>query len=93
MTWNYRIVQYAAGCGYGLHEVYYDDDREPWGMTKEPASFVCDLEDGPGGIKGSLLKARVDAINRPVFVEPKKGKWPGKDPGDKYKNFKLSGTR
>lgn len=23
MSWNYRIVEYADGSGFGLHEVYY----------------------------------------------------------------------
>ena len=89
MTWNYRIVQYVDGSGYGLHEVYYDENGQPWSMTSDPARFVSDPDEGPSGVKGSLLKARVDAIKRPVFVEPKKGKWPGINPGDKYKNFKL----
>ena len=26
MTWNYRVVKYSDGSGYGLHEIYYDDD-------------------------------------------------------------------
>lgn len=86
-TWNYRIVQYRDGGGYGLHEVYYDDDGLPWSMTKQPASFVCGMEEGPAGIAGALMMARTDARKRPVLVEPKK--WPGKNPGDKYKNFKL----
>lgn len=90
MPWNYRIVQYADGSGYGLHEVYYDADGQPWSMTEAPASFVSDIEEGPSVVKQSLLMARVDSIKRPVFVEPKKGKWPGKNPGDKYKNFKLT---
>ena len=34
----------------------------------------------PAGIKGSLLRARVDAIKRPVFDEPEEGKWPGTPP-------------
>jgi hypothetical protein len=38
------------------------------------------MEARPAGIKGSLLMARVDAIKRPIFEEPKKGKWPGKAP-------------
>lgn len=79
-TWNYRIVKYADGSGFGLHEVYYDGDGQPWGMTDEPASFVCDIDEGPNGVKQSLLTARVDAIRRPIFNEPEAGKWPGKAP-------------
>ncbi len=35
MHWNYRILRYpkvegnAFSGGYGLHEVYYDDNGEP----------------------------------------------------------------
>ena len=57
-----------------------DDDGVPWGMTEKPATFVSGTDEGPAGIKGSLLGARVDAIKRPVFDEPEEGKWPGKPP-------------
>lgn len=87
MSWNYRIVQYKDGSGYGLHEVYYDDEGQPWSMTKNPASFVCNPDEGPAGITGALMMARTDARKRPVLVEPKK--WPGKNPMDKYKDFKI----
>lgn len=76
--WNYRIVKYKDGSGFGLHEVFYDKDGEPWAMTENPASFVCDNDEGPNGINQSLSRARVDALKRPVFDEPKK--WPGKAP-------------
>ena len=52
MSWNYRIVKYLDDKGFGLHEVYYDKDGEPWGMTKWPVTFACDLEEGPGGRQG-----------------------------------------
>lgn len=77
-SWNYRVVRYKDGSGYGLHEVYYDDDGLPWTMTEDAVRFVCDLSEGPEGIAGSLLTARVDARKRPVLDEPKK--WPGKAP-------------
>jgi len=81
MTWNYRIVKYRDGSGFGLHEVMYDDDGLPWAMTANPCTFACGIEEGPAGIKGSLLRARVDAIKRSIFEEPEEGKWPGKAPG------------
>lgn len=80
MSWNYRIVRYPNNEGYGLHEVLYDKDGLPWSMTEEPASFVCGVDEGPNGVKQSLLMARVDAIKRPVFDQPEDGKWPGKPP-------------
>ena len=88
MSWNYRIVRYANGDGYGLHEVMYDDEGLPWAMTEDPCTFACGVDEGPQGIKQSLLMARVDAIKRPVFDEPKKGKWPGKAPGSDKKSRK-----
>jgi len=80
MSWNYRIVRYRNNEGYGLHEVLYDKGGLPWTMTQEPATFACGVDEGPNGIKQSLLMARVDAIKRPVFDEPEEGKWPGKPP-------------
>ncbi len=78
--WNYRIVEYLDGSGFGLHEVFYDADGNPWCMTEGPARFVCDRDDGPKGIHESMMRARRDAIGRPVFKEPEPNKWPGKAP-------------
>jgi hypothetical protein len=80
MSWNYRIMRYRNGEGFGLHEVFYDDDGLPWGMTENPARFVCGTDEGRAGIKGALLLARMDAIKRPVLDEPEEDKWPGKPP-------------
>lgn len=66
--WNYRIVKYAnEDCGYGLHEMYYDDNGKEDSMTKNPASFTGD---SVSEIHEAMMKARVDAIKRPVFEEP-----------------------
>jgi hypothetical protein len=75
VSWNYRIVKYRANKGFGLHEVYYDKDGEPWGMAKRPATFVCDADQGKQGIYTSLMMAKHDALRRPVLEQPKK--WPG----------------
>lgn len=80
MPWNYRIVEYRDGSGFGLHEVMYDNDGLPWSMTEEPATFTCDRDEGPNGVKQSLLMARVDAIKRPIFKQPEPGHWPGTAP-------------
>jgi hypothetical protein len=80
MSWNYRIVRYHDGEGFGLHEVFYDDAGLPWGMTENPASFVCGTDEGPAGIRESLLRARFAAIKHPIFDEPEERKWPGKPP-------------
>ena len=80
MSWNYRIVRYRNNEGFGLHEVYYDADGMPWGMTEDAVRFVCDAEEGPSGVKGSLLMAQSDSIKRPILDLPEDGKWPGKAP-------------
>jgi hypothetical protein len=67
MSWNYRIVKYADGTGYGLHEVHYDHDNKPIRMTKEPAGFAGD---SPEEVRAALLAAKVDATKRTVFDEP-----------------------
>lgn len=67
MSWNYRIVKYADGTGFGLHEVHYDKDGHEISMTENPAAFVGDtLEE----LRSSLMMAKLDADKRPVFVEP-----------------------
>lgn len=70
MTWNYRIVKYFNGSGFGLHEVFYDKDGKEMSMTENPI-FAGET---PEEIKSSLLNARVDAIKRPIFEEPEKWK-------------------
>ena len=67
MTWNYRIVKYSDGSGYGLHEVYYDRRGCETKMTAEPATFVGDTDKD---VISSLVLARTDARRRPVFDEP-----------------------
>jgi hypothetical protein len=80
-TWSYRIVKYCNGAGYGLHEVYYDDEGEAWGMTEDPIGFACDEDESPLGVYNALVKAKTDAQFYGVFEEPEEGKWPGKAPG------------
>ena len=69
MSWNYRIVKYRDGSGYGLHEVYYDKDGKPINRTENPATFTSHDFEGPGGIENSLIMARTDARKRPVLDE------------------------
>jgi len=67
MSWNYRIVRYADGDGFGLHEVRYDANGKAISMTSAPAGFVGDTEED---IREALLRARMDSVKRPVFDEP-----------------------
>ena len=85
MSWNYRIVRYRDHAGLGLHEVYYDDAGEPWGMTAEAVRFVCDAEEGESGIVASLVQALADVRKYPVFDEPEV--WPGADPTEGLGEF------
>ena len=71
MTWNYRIVQYADNSGFGLHEVYYDQDGQPEAMTETPVGFSVDPNEGPEALKDSLAKAFADACVRSILREPK----------------------
>lgn len=69
MTWNYRIVRYRDGKGFGLHEVYYDDEtHQPNGRTVEPI-ISCDEEEGSVGIIKSLSQALRDARELPVLED------------------------
>ena len=85
MTWNNRIVKYRDGSGYGLHEVFYDENNQPWAMTENPISFVVGIEEGPQGVTDSLFRAIRDATKHPVFEEPEEGKWLGKPPSTEGK--------
>ena len=70
MSWNYRIIRYQGGSGFGLHEVYYNKDGKPWGMTEEAARFVCDIdEDAKEEIKKALEMALKDIQNYEVLNE------------------------
>ena len=66
--WNYRVVRYRMGDGFGLHEVYYGDDGKPDGMTRDPL-VACDAEEGPDGIRKSLELALKDTLERPILDE------------------------
>ena len=66
MSWEYRIVEYADGISFGLHEVYYEDG-EPMRMEQEPACFAGESAEE---VREELLLAHTDAVRRPVFKEP-----------------------
>ena len=69
MSWNYRIVRYSDGSGFGLHEVYYDADGKPEAMSVEPATFTADETVGRYGLVRAMQMAEA-AKRRPVFDEP-----------------------
>ena len=68
LMWNYRIIKYCNGGGYGLHEVYYDKETgEPESRTEEPCHFFCWEDEGPTGIIKSLQMALDGALSTPVL--------------------------
>lgn len=69
MRWNYRIVRYADGRGFGLHEVYYGDEGSPQTMTATPACFAADRDEGPEAILRDLRAAIEDAAQHEVLDE------------------------
>jgi hypothetical protein len=76
LTWNYRVVCYRDQGGFGLHEVYYDGDGKPDGMTADPM-VACDVDEGPEGIRKSLELALGDVATRPILDEAET--WPKSD--------------
>ena len=86
MSWDYRIVKYKSGEGFGLHEIHYDDNGVPWGMSEEPAIFVSEFgddfpaEDSLAEIVDALVVAFVAVRRRPILEEP--DAWAGVIPGD-----------
>lgn len=75
--WNYRLVRYRAHPeSLGLHEVFYNRNGEPCGMTKEPCSFASDWTSDDGSetprtdIVGALEKALKAARETPILDEP-----------------------
>ncbi len=78
MTWNYRIVKRLDGF-IALHEVFYDDNGDPWGMTEDPVDFVVCGDETPEDLIKCIDMALRDAKHWDVLEEPIE--WPGKDPG------------
>ncbi len=74
MTWNYRIVKYADGSGYGLHEVFYDENGAATNMTKEPVDFTGEVR---SDVVMALQSATRDAYYKEIFEEP--AGWSEKD--------------
>ena len=71
MSWNYRIVRYRnPEDGYGLHEVFYDDNQRVVTITETPARFACLPNKGPGGVIKYLEMALKDARERDILEAP-----------------------
>ena len=66
MSWNYRVVEVELGdtIGYGMYEVFYDNDGNPEGITEHPIDFFSDnsLED-----LNEAMNAAMGAFSKPVL--------------------------
>ncbi len=71
MNWNYRIIKYEDQEGYGLHEIYYEDDRAV-SRTENPI-IACGNDEGPDGIIKSLKMALNDVENKPYLKDSEIG--------------------
>lgn len=67
MTWNYRLVKYADGSGFGVHEVHYDSNGNEVSMTDKTVEFVGDTAEE---VRSAMTMAKMDVSKRPVFNEP-----------------------
>lgn len=78
--WNFRLVKYRDGSGYGIHEVFYDEEGEPFDMSEEATTFqISPPEDGAYLVQ-VMSMALKDCLCQPVFEEPET--WPGTAPED-----------
>lgn len=72
MTWNYRIIKHVQDdeVYYGVHEVFYNANRQPSGYSVQPVFIVDEV---PG--ESHLLACRdviakiLDGVNKPVLEE------------------------
>ncbi len=79
MSWNYRLVRHVDGT-YGVHEVYYDNDGTPNGMSMDSVrlgSFdydeVYDVESEGTDPKETMLEELEmirAGLEKDIFVEP-----------------------
>lgn len=58
--WDYRVI--VSDRGYAIHEVYYADDGNVWGISADPMSPVVDNLDELRVELSHLLKALHDPI-------------------------------
>ena len=64
-NWNYRIIEYIDG-GYGVHEVYYNEDGKPDGYTECAVTFGGE---GLEEVVASLQLALKDITEKEVLKE------------------------
>lgn len=59
MSWNYRVIKHEKldGSWFSIHEVYYDDDGNPWACTEDPASPFGETEEELRAGAAMMMKA------------------------------------
>lgn len=70
MTWNHRVMRHESGpigfcddgCWYGIHEVYYDEQGNVDGYTKDALVTGDNIED----LKWALQKM-LECLEKPVL--------------------------
>ena len=62
MVWQYRIIHKSGK--YAIHEVYYDDQGEPWTCSEEPVHPAGDTLEELRKLIHADLEAVVDICTR-----------------------------
>lgn len=70
MSWGYRVVKYVTkiplgetDISYGIHEVFYDENKEISNISEKPTLVISDDVDGIM----FALKRMMRACNKPVI--------------------------
>ena len=73
--WNFRILKHDKGkdSWYGIHEVFYDDNKKPIACTQGPVDTVTDSVEGVKWIlKKMTLGAKKPILKYEMFEKMEK---------------------
>jgi hypothetical protein len=69
MTWNFRIIKHVDDT-FHVHEVYYDEDGKPDGVTESPsAPFGETLEEICNELKNMQNAKFLDPLDMKMFLD------------------------
>ena len=75
MTWNYRLVKHVdsrtKSVWYGIHEVFYNSEGKPCGMTENPVDIIGESVQE---VQNSIKLIQRDASRRPL-LDLRRTKW------------------
>lgn len=78
MSTEWRVVRYKDGSGYGLHQVNYDNEGLPYGMSAQPVVLQVPDILGPHRIM-QIMREIIQSLGNEqmvvIFNEPEA--WPG----------------